>query len=269
MGTPEARPWQGLRAGTPLKPLNRQFLQCPVHPEDPLQFFCLECETEVCCAECVLHGPHRGHSVLNIRESAARLQDKVSAMAGQLQTQIDEISAEAQRIQRDRRDLAEAAAKGRSDLRAAFAQLRAALAEKEKALLVEVDQCAQEVEGILKTRAEDEGNFQEAIEGVQRAGRGGDAVESLNWYARLRQLIAEVPSPPPSSEAESVFLELKEQLQRGFDVRLKSGAAVHGRIARITSAPSMEETLGSQRDSRPPTPPRRPSQGQAPAPQRV
>lgn len=42
---------------------------CPSHPDEPLQYFCLDCESKCVCAECVIHGMHKGHECLSVKKA--------------------------------------------------------------------------------------------------------------------------------------------------------------------------------------------------------
>ena len=57
---------------------------CPAHPEEPLAYFCLDCECKCICAECVIHGLHKGHEVLSVKKAYPLLQSKVSSLSVEL-----------------------------------------------------------------------------------------------------------------------------------------------------------------------------------------
>ena len=42
---------------------------CPAHPDEQIAYFCVTCNCPPICAECVIHGAHRGHDVQNIRKA--------------------------------------------------------------------------------------------------------------------------------------------------------------------------------------------------------
>merc|ERR1712217_524139 len=89
------------------RPLARRFLCCPAHPEEPLQYFCLRCQTECICAECVLNGSHRGHDVLNVREAMRGLPERVVALASSVRERAEEFAKLAERAGEGRRDITE------------------------------------------------------------------------------------------------------------------------------------------------------------------
>merc|ERR1719240_2554665 len=69
-----------------------RFIPCPTHPSEPIQFFCLECETECICAECVVHGEHKGHDVLNVKRAYKNLCGKVDTLSNAARQRIDDLA---------------------------------------------------------------------------------------------------------------------------------------------------------------------------------
>lgn len=203
-------------------PLARRFLRCHTHPEEPLQYFCLKCQTECVCAECVIHGEHKGHEVLTVREAVRRLPEKVRELATAARLRAEEIAGIAQRANDGRRDLATVAEAGRKDLRDAMEKLGAALKQEEDALLAEVDRCAADVSEVL--RIEPEHRTSRALEELQKHREAGDAAQALVWYARLKKAV-ETPVPQ-RPDAERVASQLRGQLQRGFESRLAGLAGI-------------------------------------------
>lgn len=208
-------PGSPLRRSEPV-PLPRRFLRCPVHVEEPLQYFCLRCQCNCICAECVLNGDHRGHEVLNVREAVRQLPDRVEELAAAARLRAEEIAGAAQRVREGRRELAAVAERGQKELRAAGAQLAQALQREEDALVAEVDRCDADVAEVLRIDAEL--HIGEALEELRRHREAGDAALALTWYARLKKAVDAPPAEQP--DADRVAAQLRGQLQRGFEGRL-------------------------------------------------
>merc|ERR1712137_697448 len=113
------------------RPLARRFLCCPTHPEEPLQYFCLRCQTECVCAECVLNGSHKGHDVLNVREATRGLPERVASLASSVRARAVDLGQVAERAATGRREIAEIATQQKQDLRTEFEQLAVVLRQEE------------------------------------------------------------------------------------------------------------------------------------------
>lgn len=210
-------------------PLSRRFLCCPSHPEEPLQYFCLECQTECICAECVIHGEHRGHEVLNVREAVRRLPEKVGELATSTRLQAERLAGVVQRASESRRELAAVAERSRKDLRTAIEQLGLAMHQEEKAILTDVDRCAADVTGLL--RVDPEARLVQALEELRRHREVDDVGQALIWYAKLKKV---VESPvEPVKDVERVAPRLRGELQKGFESRLAGMAWISSCIAAL------------------------------------
>lgn len=210
-------------------PLPRRFLRCPVHPEEPLQYFCLRCQSECICAECVIHGEHKGHEVLNVREAVRRLPEKVGELATTTRVRAEDIAGVARCANEGRRDLATVAERGRKDLRAAIEQLGLALMQEEKVLLTEVDRCAADVNEVL--HLEPEVRICQALDELYKHKEAGDAALALKWYAQLKKVV-EAPEEQ-RLDTDRMSSQLRGQLQRGFESRLAGLAGLSSCVSEL------------------------------------
>ena len=78
---------------------------CASHPDQPLQYFCLDCETKCICAECVIHGIHKGHEVLAIKKAYPLLQSKISSLSVELRDRAAELCGLSQSWERKQREM--------------------------------------------------------------------------------------------------------------------------------------------------------------------
>jgi len=198
------------------------------------------------CAECALHGEHRGHDVLNVRQAARGLKDRAEDLAGSVRARMDALSGEAQRAKEAKREFSEIVLQAKRDLRGTFERLRLVLAEEEKALSEEVERCATEIEVELGGSEEhpSEVHAREAHSMLQSFHREGDAIQALNWYGKAKEALANLPSASPANEAVT-FGELKDTLQRGFDARVTNLAAFGQRIADLQAVQLAQDVHGN------------------------
>eukprot|EP00929_Paragymnodinium_shiwhaense_P111335 TRINITY_DN7924_c0_g1_i1.p1 TRINITY_DN7924_c0_g1~~TRINITY_DN7924_c0_g1_i1.p1 ORF type:complete len:584 (-),score=108.99 TRINITY_DN7924_c0_g1_i1:247-1998(-) len=218
----------------PLLPLPRRFLRCPVHTEEPLQFFCLRCETFCICAECALHGVHRGHDVLNVREAVKQLPEKISDLTSAAQARSEELLSIAEHAKDGSREIASICSGGRRELRSAIEKLRVALREEEQALLVEVDRCSADVTGILSIEDHpSEARVRDSHASLTKYHQAADAAMALNWFSKAKKAQAEPPPSRPDLGSE-LHTQLRGQLQRGFEARLQGVQAVSSQLTDLT-----------------------------------
>lgn len=209
-------------------PFVRKFMRCPVHPEEPLQFFCLTCESECICAECALHGAHRNHDVLNLREAAKQLPERATDLLATARLRAEELTGVAEGVKSQRRNIADIVSRSRRELASQFEQVRAGLAAEERALVMEVQRCSSEVAEIMQAGDHSEElQVREAQAALRRHDAVGDSIASLNALVKLNAALA---TPPAARDGGVGAAELKMQLQRGFDSRLSSIATLAAQV---------------------------------------
>jgi len=57
------------------QPQKKEF--CKEHNEE-VTYFCFECMNKCICSECVVHGVHRNHDVMNIKKAYPIIIEKVN-----------------------------------------------------------------------------------------------------------------------------------------------------------------------------------------------
>ena len=72
---------------------------CAQHPDEDIKYFCFGCMGAPVCAECVVHGMHKGHDVMNIKKAypaiKGKLEDNVMHINGrvhELQVHSDSVN---------------------------------------------------------------------------------------------------------------------------------------------------------------------------------
>lgn len=216
-------------------PLNRRFLRCPTHPNEPLQFFCLTCETECICAECALHGDHRSHEVLNLRDAVASLPERAHELLALTRVRAEELNASVEHVKKERRELANLVNQGKQELRRTVQLAQTALRDEERAMLMDVDQCTSEVSELLGLNEVSTGaQVPETYAELHKQHRLGDAIQALNGYVKLK---VGLEGPPPfSDDSQTRIEELKIQLQQGFDIRIANIAGIAAHVADVRMA---------------------------------
>jgi len=195
---------------------------------EPLQYFCLTCECACICAECVIHGEHRGHDVLKIREAAKQLPQRTGQLQSTGRPRAEELNGMVEDVKTEIRNIAIFVNNSRRELSSQFDMVKTGLAAEEKALMAEVQRCSSEVLEMLQVADQSsEGNVQEACKVLRHHHGNADAIASLNAFVKLN---ATLKVPPPSKDAAVSIADLKAHLQRGFDSRLSSIASLAEQI---------------------------------------
>lgn len=229
--------------------LGGRVVYCKEHPEDPLQFFCLQCEreknySECICAECALHGAHKGHDVVSVRkayqdpELRRRMQEALQRAQG-----IMEERERANEIANSERAEVEAViSQGKREIQDAFEKMRQSLSKKEAQLLLAADQTERRANSKLraKTKAAEEHvrTLQEAQAALRKLDARGEEVKVLNAYAIIRAKVLSVLRPMEGLDVgvEQDLEELKAEVQADLDQQVRAVAALSSRVADIRSA---------------------------------
>ena len=107
---------------------------CQTHGE-PITYLCLDCMSKCICAECVVHGIHRNHEVLNIKKAYPLIYSKTQEIGNHINSRIKELSTTQKNIEQKKKEINNLNNKCRIDIRQAFDELRNLLNKKEKEIL--------------------------------------------------------------------------------------------------------------------------------------
>jgi len=225
---------------------------CQTHPEEPLQFFCLDCETEPVCAECVVHhgSAHHGHRVLKIKEAFMRLSNEELPRLEQMARDRAEARAQAaQRAEALRRDLSLTISQGRQRIQEAFVRLRVGLSQKEAQLLAGVEDCVRAADAVLQVRGaqveERAGQVWDSHSMLSKFETRGDEVKALNTYAAARVAVARFLEPMEGVDGGGV-VRLLDMLKSQVREALKEQVAAVATLS--TRVPEIRHSGGSGND---------------------
>ena len=107
---------------------------CQDHGE-PITYLCLDCMSKCICSECVVHGIHRNHEVLNIKKAYPLIYNKTQDIGNHITTKIKELYNTQRNIEQKKKELNTLNNKCKIDIRQAFDELRSLLNKKEKEIL--------------------------------------------------------------------------------------------------------------------------------------
>ena len=107
---------------------------CQDHGEQ-ITYLCLDCLSKCICSECVVHGIHRNHEVLNIKKAYPLIYNKTQDIGNHITTKIKELYNTQRNIEQKKKELNTLNNKCKIDIRQAFDELRSLLNKKEKEIL--------------------------------------------------------------------------------------------------------------------------------------
>ena len=107
---------------------------CQEHNE-PITYLCLDCMSKCICTECVVHGVHRNHEVLNIKKAYPLIYNKTQEISNIIISRIKELNLTQKNIEQKKREINNLNSKCKIDIRQAFDELRNLLNKKEKEII--------------------------------------------------------------------------------------------------------------------------------------
>ena len=111
---------------------------CKEHGE-PITYLCLDCMSQCICAECVVHGIHRNHEVLNIKKAYPLIYNKTQEIGNHIGIKIKELNTVKNNIEQKKKDINMLNNRCRIDIKQAFDELRNLLNRKEKEIITKTE----------------------------------------------------------------------------------------------------------------------------------
>jgi hypothetical protein len=231
--------------------LNISNICCPLHPEEFVQFFCKDCNVqneqkvqfcECICAECAVHGEHKGHDVMNVRQAYKEMSGRISDALIRAQERTEAQQKAMLRAQEDRREVELVIEQGKQAIHNEFEKLRAALSEKEVQLMQAAEATERQAAEQLRSKTLDADvhaqTLQECQDQLKTLDTRGDEVRALNTYAKIRRRVLEVLKPLEGrtlgdNEVQLELEELKNHVQRSLETQVAEVASLSARVADI------------------------------------
>jgi len=231
------------QSGSPTSFLRDQVLHCEAHPEEPMQFFCLDCESEPVCAECVVHqgALHHGHRVLKIKDAFKKLCHEEMLRLEQVGRDRTEDRAQAaHRADVLKRDLSLSISQGRQRIQESFARLRNTMNQKGAQMQSGIEACSRAADAVLAGRTaqidERVGEIWDAHAMLSNFDTDGDEVKILNTYAVLQLAVSRYMEPFESVDGGG-FMRLldgmKTQVRDAIAEQLANASHLSGRVSEV------------------------------------
>ena len=117
---------------------NQNKIFCQKHNEEA-NYFCFTCFTKCICSECVIHGDHKGHEVLNSKQAYPIIIEKTNEVMNEISDKIIDIKGIQSSIEKSKIEVVSFTDKIKSELSVAFLEIKKRLEAKEKELQDKAD----------------------------------------------------------------------------------------------------------------------------------
>ena len=111
---------------------------CKEHGE-PISYLCLDCMINCICSECVIHGTHKNHEVLNIKKAYPLIYNKIQEIGNNINSKKKELYSAQKNIEQKKNDISVLNKKCRIDVKQAFNEIRSLLDKKEKEIIKNIE----------------------------------------------------------------------------------------------------------------------------------
>ena len=111
---------------------------CRDHGE-PISYLCLDCMSKCICSECIVHGIHRNHDVLNIKKAYPLILGKTQDLHRIIGNKINELNNEKRNIEQKKSDIGTINLRCKNEIKNSFQVIRIRLNEKEKEIMEKME----------------------------------------------------------------------------------------------------------------------------------
>jgi len=165
---------------------------CKEHSE-PLTYLCLDCMSNCVCAECVVHGIHKNHEVLNIRKAYPLIYKKLEDLSKYANDQKKSIFLVNEAITKKKKLVNTLIERCKNEIHNTFEQIKLRLDNKEKEII-------NNTTSILYKNIEELNNYdillkqnsdtvEELIEKINNILRKKDELSIINYFCENRNKI--------------------------------------------------------------------------------
>lgn len=107
---------------------------CPEHGE-PISYLCLDCMSKCICSECIVHGVHHNHDVLNIKKAYPLIFSKTQDLHKYICEKVSELSDNKRNLEQKKSNIGIINQRCKNEIKNAFQIIRIRLNEKEKEII--------------------------------------------------------------------------------------------------------------------------------------
>jgi len=145
---------------------------CRDHGE-PISYLCLDCMSKCICSECIVHGIHRNHDVLNIKKAYPLILSKTQDLHRIIGDKINELNNERRKVEQKQSEIGTINLRCKNEIQNAFQVIRIRLNEKEKEIM-------EKIESTLKDNLNELNTYFHVIQG--KISTLNKLIDSLNAH---------------------------------------------------------------------------------------
>jgi tripartite motif-containing protein 63 len=209
---------------------------CKEHGEE-LTYYCLECLCRCICSECVVHGSHKNHEVMNVKRAYPIIVEKSEDLLYSVQSRIQEILNVQYGIDAKKKEINDNTNLIKQEVSQAFNEIRIRLQKKEKEILDKTDIFLQEhlqelstYSRVLQTKII---SLNKLVDSISSNISRKDEVGLLNFYSENKNRVeqtseSEIPEIPDFNTITNIKVNIN---QGSFDSLINSMNAIHMEIS--------------------------------------
>ncbi|OMJ66892.1 hypothetical protein SteCoe_36110 [Stentor coeruleus] len=168
---------------------------CKVHPDEILGYYCFDCETECICAECVIHGKHKGHDVMQIKKAYPIIKDKIEEILIHVTGKIDEIDLKNEKLENQKNEIISQGNSAKQQVLVSFEDLKARIDKKEREIISQIERTVQDslkdVENYMRIISGKIEVLEELGQGIKKILNTSSYCEVLDFYVENNKKIFE------------------------------------------------------------------------------
>jgi hypothetical protein len=208
---------------------------CKEHGEE-LTYYCLDCQCRCICSECVVHGIHKNHEVMNVKRAYPFVVEKTEDLMFQVQNRIQELSNVQFSIDNKKKELVDSTNLLKQEMSSAFEEIKMRLQKKEKEIMEKADLFLQEhlqelstYSRVLQSKII---SFNKLIDGINSNVTRKDEINLLNFYSENKNRIlgnieSEIPEIPDFNSIYNMKVNIN---QSSFEGMINNLNALHMEI---------------------------------------
>jgi hypothetical protein len=208
---------------------------CKDHGEE-LTYYCFDCLCRCICSECVVHGVHKNHEVMNVKRAYPLVVEKSEDLLFQVQNKISEIISVQNSIDVKKKEMIDSTNNIKTEMSRAFEEIRIRLQKKEKEVLeraeVFLQEHLQEMNTYSRVMQSKIINLNKAIDTINSHVTRRDEVLLLNFFSENRgRIIQTVETDLPDIPDFETIYNMKVNInQNSFESLINNLNAIHVEI---------------------------------------
>lgn len=209
---------------------------CPEHGE-VISYLCFDCLSKCICSECVVHGIHRNHEVINIKKAYPLICDKAEDLISTVDDKIRELSNAGNVLERKRNELSGLSEKCKREIKNSFEEIRIKLKKKEEEILEKTDNILQDNIQELNTYSRIIQSkiigLNKIVDSIQSRIMRKDELSLINYYCENKNTILNSTQVTELNNLPDItsISNLRVDIDRGaFETMLNALNALHFEI---------------------------------------